>query len=128
MARSLKSDTATRSADLRARMAPTNTDQEIEGRPYKDYDYSPVPASASSTSGVYLPTTLPNVKKDTSNESQCVYHQFQIDMAEKGSKTLQYLAATAGESSSFLIFNLLQKHLNRKNYFLRNSFFHFLFT
>ncbi|XP_043462717.1 facilitated trehalose transporter Tret1-2 homolog [Leptopilina heterotoma] len=84
-------------------MTPTNrNNEEIEGQPYKEYVYSPVPVS--STSAVHHPTTtLTNFyKNNTSKESQCVnnkgYHHISQakKMAEKGSKFLQYLAATTG--------------------------------
>lgn len=99
-------------------MTPTNrNNEEIEGQPYKEYVYSPVPVS--STSAVHHPTTTFTnfYKQNTSKESQCVnnkdYHHQNEKMAEKGSKFLQYLAATTGKSKNknFLqILSLFSSH------------------
>ena len=66
---------------------------------YKEYAYSPVPASPLSSS-VYLPTTLPKGHED--DELPVSYRPGKrtnfkiIEMEESGSKLLQYVAATAG--------------------------------
>lgn len=82
-------------------MTPTHDNEEIEGRSYKDYAYSPVPVS--SPSAVY--DTPPvresvelNVRDRTS--SGTVDHRCCEEMTEKGSKIPQFLAAAAGESVS----------------------------
>lgn len=85
-------------------MAPTRRDEEIEGRSYKDYAYSPVPVSSSSA--VFDNTTpgKESVKLNTVNdkEPRCrcrisENHRAEA-MTEKGSTLVQYLAAAAGES------------------------------
>ncbi|XP_014474011.1 PREDICTED: facilitated trehalose transporter Tret1-like [Dinoponera quadriceps] len=86
-------------------MTPTHCDEKIEGHSYKDYAYSPVPVSSSSAvsdagtpgkesvqlmnvaSGKELCTTMSHTVGTT-----C----YSEDMAEKGSKLVQFLAAAAG--------------------------------
>lgn len=93
-------------------MTPTRGNEEIEGRSYKDYAYSPVPVS--SPSAVYDTDSTPdresvelNVRGRTSldivgNPSS------PENMTEKGSKRMQYLAAAAGKFAS------VDKGLNSK--------------
>ncbi|XP_014614373.1 PREDICTED: facilitated trehalose transporter Tret1-2 homolog [Polistes canadensis] len=104
-------------------MAPTHQQEEIEGRSYKEYAYSPVPVSSSSA--VYEPTT--NTTTDTiittittlDKETFVENNQNKADecklsatfgkvkgkcsaaeeMAEKGSTLLQYVAAAAANLS-----------------------------
>ncbi|XP_006571359.2 facilitated trehalose transporter Tret1 [Apis mellifera] len=79
-------------------MAPTHGQEEIEGR-YKEYAYSPVPAS--STSAVYDSTTLAKYPVDIGAGSPKyrtygVYEKCRVaEMTEKGSTLLQYVAAAA---------------------------------
>lgn len=85
-------------------MAPTHGQEEIEGR-YKEYAYSPVPAS--STSAVYDSTTLAKYPVDIGAGSPKyrtygVYEKCRVaEMAEKGSTLLQYVAAAAGKFQPF---------------------------
>ncbi|XP_076750808.1 facilitated trehalose transporter Tret1 [Xylocopa sonorina] len=77
-------------------MAPTHGNEEIEGR-YKEYAYSPVPAS--STSAVYHSTTPGKYPAEIGAGSpdyrtNSVYEKCRVaEMAEKGSTLPQYLAA-----------------------------------
>ena len=85
-------------------MAPTYGQEEIEGR-YKEYAYSPVPAS--STSAVYDSTTLAKYPVDIGAGSPKyrtygVYEKCRVaEMTEKGSTLLQYVAAAAGKFQPF---------------------------
>lgn len=81
-------------------MFPTHGHEEIEGR-YKEYVYSPVPAS--STSAVYDSTTLGKDPDEISAGSP-KYHTNGVnekcrvaEMTEKGSTVLQYVAAAVGK-------------------------------
>lgn len=79
-------------------MAPTHGRREdIEGRSkYKDYAYSPVPASSSS--GVYGSATLAKHPGEILNaiKYRSSHDKYRaIDMTEKGSTFLQYVAAAA---------------------------------
>ncbi|KAL2738759.1 facilitated trehalose transporter Tret1-2 [Vespula squamosa] len=90
-------------------MAPTRREEEIEGRSYKEYAYSPVPASSSSA--VYETTTTTLVKEpyvgSTNNGEEYRKSTFGIvttkcsvpEMVEKGSTLLQYVAAAAANLS-----------------------------
>ncbi|XP_047365216.1 facilitated trehalose transporter Tret1-like [Vespa velutina] len=90
-------------------MAPTHREEEIEGRSYKEYAYSPVPASSSSA--VYETTTTTLVKEpyviSTNNGEEFKKSTFGIvtskcsaaEMGEKGSTLLQYIAAAAANLS-----------------------------
>ncbi|KAL2731542.1 facilitated trehalose transporter Tret1-2 [Vespula maculifrons] len=90
-------------------MAPTRREEEIEGRSYKEYAYSPVPASSSSA--VYETTTTTLVKEpyveSTNNGEEYRKPTFGIvtskcsvpEMVEKGSTLLQYVAAAAANLS-----------------------------
>lgn len=89
-------------------MAPTRREEEIEGRSYKDYAYSPVPVSSSSA---VFDNTIPGDESVTLNtvnaKEPCrtpslpvVENHHPEDMTEKGSTFVQYLAAAAGESLS----------------------------
>ncbi|XP_076178832.1 facilitated trehalose transporter Tret1-2 homolog [Ptiloglossa arizonensis] len=71
-------------------MAPTHGRKEIEGRSYKEYAYSPVPASSSSA--VYDSPTLVSSKYQELNG---VHDEYPYEMTEKGSTLLQYIAASA---------------------------------
>lgn len=88
-------------------MAPTHGQEEIEGR-YKEYAYSPVPAS--STSAVYDSTTLAKYPVDIGAGSPKyrtygVYEKCRVaEMTEKGSTLLQYVAAAAGKFQPFYCF------------------------
>lgn len=83
-------------------MAPTHVQEEIEGR-YKEYAYSPVPTSCTST--VYYSPTLGkypikfggSLPKYRTIGDQCPA----AEMTEKGSTLLQYLAAAAGKFQPF---------------------------
>lgn len=82
-------------------MTPTRGNEEIEGRSYKDYAYSPVPVSSplavNDTPPVRESVEL-DVRDRTSlrtNGNRCPEN-----MTEKGSKLMQYLAAAAGKSLS----------------------------
>lgn len=83
-------------------MAPTRGHhEEIEGR-YKAYAYSPVPVSSSSA--VYSSTTLGRRPGESGFNSAKYYSlngahdEYRYsDMTEKGSTTLQYVAASAGK-------------------------------
>ncbi|XP_060822248.1 facilitated trehalose transporter Tret1-like [Bombus pascuorum] len=83
-------------------MAPTHVQEEIEGR-YKDYAYSPVPTSCTST--VYYSPTLGKYPIKFGG-SLPKYHTIgdhdkcpAAEMTEKGSTLLQYLAAAAANLS-----------------------------
>ncbi|KAG7201269.1 hypothetical protein KM043_004048 [Ampulex compressa] len=85
-------------------MTPTHRNEEIEGRSYKEYGYSPVPASSSSA--VYDSTTPGKDSVELSvkcnGDQRCGSGlDFRAkcradEMTEKGSKFLQYFAAAAG--------------------------------
>lgn len=74
-------------------MTPTRGDEEIEGRSYKDYAYSPVPVSSSSP----VFDTTPAKESAESNVQRVVINRYPADMTEKGSKLVQFLAAAAGK-------------------------------
>lgn len=84
-------------------MTPTRDNEEIEGRSYKDYAYSPVPVSSS----LVFDTTTPckeSVELSTQRGEESYRTSFRIvdnhrpeNMAEKGSKLVQFLAAAAGK-------------------------------
>lgn len=81
-------------------MAPTRDHEEIEGR-YKEYAYSPVPAS--STSAVFDSTALGKYPREIGAGSpeyriNGVHEKCRVaEMTEKGSTRLQYIAAAAGK-------------------------------
>ncbi|XP_025153422.1 facilitated trehalose transporter Tret1-2 homolog [Harpegnathos saltator] len=84
-------------------MTPTQHDEEIEGRSYKDYVYSPVPVSSSSAvfdantpgkESVQLNAVHGKELRRTS--SHVVDTRYPEDMTEKGSTFVQFLAAAAG--------------------------------
>lgn len=97
-------------------MAPTHGQEEIEGR-YKEYAYSPVPAS--STSAVYDSTTLAKYPVDIGAGSPKyrtygVYEKCRVaEMAEKGSTLLQYVAAAAGKFQPFYCSASFRRSLDR---------------
>ncbi|XP_011267482.1 facilitated trehalose transporter Tret1-2 homolog [Camponotus floridanus] len=84
-------------------MTPTRDNEEIEGRSYKDYAYSPVPVSSSLA---VFDTATPgkeSVELSTERGEESYRTSFRIvdnhhpeNMAEKGSKFVQFLAAAAG--------------------------------
>ncbi|XP_024885505.1 facilitated trehalose transporter Tret1-2 homolog [Temnothorax curvispinosus] len=78
-------------------MTPTRGNEEIEGRSYIDYAYSPVPVS--SPSAVYGTPGTPPVREsvELSIRDRIVAHP--EEMTEKGSKLPQFLAAGAGSLS-----------------------------
>jgi len=76
-------------------MTPTHGNEQIEGRSYKDYAYSPVSVSSSST---VFGTTTPDKKSVESNVQHVIGNRYPADMTEKGSKLVQFLAAAAGKS------------------------------
>lgn len=81
------------------KMTPTHGNEEIEGRSYKDYAYSPVPVSPPSA--VYKPPVRESVELNSGRTSlRTVGHRYPEEMAEKGSKLPQFLAAAAGKSAS----------------------------
>jgi len=89
------------------KMTPTRSNEEIGGRSYKDYVYSPVPASSSSA---VLAAATPD-RKSANVESNAVLNDKKFcetplcvvatrhpeSMTEKGSKVVQFLAAAAGK-------------------------------
>ncbi|XP_018396374.1 PREDICTED: solute carrier family 2, facilitated glucose transporter member 8-like [Cyphomyrmex costatus] len=80
-------------------MTPTRGNEEIEGRTYKDYAYSPVPVS-SLTAVNGTPPVRESVELDTRNSSlRANGHSVAEDMTEEGSKRVQFLAAAAGNLS-----------------------------
>lgn len=88
-------------------MAPTHRNEEIEGRSYKDYVYSPVPVSSSSA--VSHSTTLSEKPPAESvpGDKQAFPELFGFcekcganKMTEKGSTLLQYIAAAAANLST----------------------------
>lgn len=93
-------------------MTPTHRNEEIEGRSYKDYAYSPV--AVSSSSAVFDATTpgkesvqlnVVRGKELCRTTSYAVGTRHPEEMAEKGSTLVQFLAAAAGESvNPFLLF------------------------
>lgn len=82
------------------KMTPTRGNEEIEGRSYKDYAYSPVPVSPPSA--VYKPPVRESVELNISGRTslRTVGHRHPEEMTEKGSKLPQFLAAGAGKSAS----------------------------
>lgn len=76
-------------------MTPTRGNEEIEGRSYKDYAYSPVPVSPPSA--VYKPPVRESVELNISGRTslRTVGHRRPEEMTEKGSKLPQFLAAGA---------------------------------
>ncbi|KAI4491219.1 hypothetical protein M0802_010315 [Mischocyttarus mexicanus] len=107
-------------------MAPTHQQEEIEGRSYKEYAYSPVPVSSSSavyeqttttttiTANTTTTTTTTTLNKDNTfeninNREECkilagnfgnVKGKCSVaEMTEKGSTLLQYVAAAAANLS-----------------------------
>lgn len=83
------------------KMTPTRGNEEIEGRSYKDYAYSPVPVS-SPLAVNDTPPLRESVELDVrdrtslrTNGNRCPEN-----MTEQGSKLIQYLAAAAGKSLS----------------------------
>ncbi|KAH0956782.1 hypothetical protein HN011_009732 [Eciton burchellii] len=90
-------------------MAPTRSNEEIGGRSYKDYAYSPV--SVSSSSAVHA-TDTPDRKVANAVELNAVHDKQFCEtalcviathrpesMMEKGSKLIQFLAAAAANLS-----------------------------
>lgn len=77
-------------------MTPTRGNEEIEGRSYKDYAYSPVPVSSSSA--VFDTTTPAKESVKPNVQRVVVVNHHPADMTEKGSKLVQFLAAAAGKS------------------------------
>lgn len=84
-------------------MTPTRDNEEIEGRSYKDYAYSPVPVSSSLA--VFDTATPGKESLELSTEcgEESCRTSFRIvdnhrpeNMTEKGSKFVQFLAAAAG--------------------------------
>ncbi|XP_054005502.1 solute carrier family 2, facilitated glucose transporter member 8-like [Hylaeus anthracinus] len=80
-------------------MAPTHGREEIEGRSYKEYAYSPVPASSSSAA---YDSATPRRQSDDNGDGSTRYNDpssvrkfLLTDMTEKGSTILQYVAAAA---------------------------------
>lgn len=96
-------------------MTPTQCDEKIEGSSYKDYVYSPVPP-VSSSSAVFdgnIPgkeSVQLNVVRDKEFSCRCRISSYAVgtrypeNMTEQGSKFVQFLAATAGESVPFYFF------------------------
>ncbi|XP_017754191.1 PREDICTED: facilitated trehalose transporter Tret1-2 homolog [Eufriesea mexicana] len=82
-------------------MAPTHGHEEIEGR-YKEYAYSPVPAS--STSALYDSTALGKYPETGAGSPKYRINGVQkcrvAEMTEKGSTILQYAAAAAANLCS----------------------------
>lgn len=85
-------------------MTPTRN-EEIEGRPYKDYAYSPVPVSSSSAVFDAVTPGKETVELSTEKGKESCRTSFRVvdnyrpeDMTEKGSKLVQFLAAAAGKS------------------------------
>lgn len=84
------------------KMTPTRSNEQIEGRSYKDYVYSPVSESASSA---VFDTATPeelaklNMDKDSRGTapSSIAAHRPENMGAEEGSKLIQFLAAAAGK-------------------------------
>lgn len=82
------------------KMTPTRGNEEIEGRSYKDYAYSPVPVSSLSTVND-TPPVRESVELDIRSTSlRTNGHSGPEDMTEEGSKYVQFLAAAAGKSPS----------------------------
>jgi len=80
-------------------MTPTRDSEKIEGRSYKDYAYSPVPVS--SPSAVYdTPPVRESVELGIRDRTLRTGHCCPENMTEKGSKRVQFLAASAGKSPS----------------------------
>lgn len=85
-------------------MTPTYRDEEIEGRSYKDYGYSPVPVSPSSTlfdntnpAKAYVqPNTIRHKELNGTSLLDADTDRYE-DMAEKSSTFYQYLAAATGK-------------------------------
>lgn len=89
-------------------MTPTRDNEEIEGRSYKDYVYSPVAVSSSPTVFATTPekeSVELNVKR---GEDLCrtpldtIDNRYAENMTEKGSTLVQFLAAASGKSSSII--------------------------
>ncbi|XP_011693009.1 PREDICTED: solute carrier family 2, facilitated glucose transporter member 8-like isoform X2 [Wasmannia auropunctata] len=82
-------------------MTPTHGNEEIEGRTYKDYGYSPVPVSSPSAVNDTPPVDRESVELDIRGRtsSHTVNHRCPEDMTEKGSKRVQFLAASAASLS-----------------------------
>ncbi|XP_018312785.1 solute carrier family 2, facilitated glucose transporter member 8 isoform X2 [Mycetomoellerius zeteki] len=80
-------------------MTPTRGNEEIEGRSYKDYAYSPVPVSSLSTVND-TPPVRESVELDIRSTSlRTNGHSGPEDMTEEGSKYVQFLAAAAASLS-----------------------------
>ncbi|XP_072751293.1 facilitated trehalose transporter Tret1 [Anoplolepis gracilipes] len=83
-------------------MTPTRDNEEIEGRSYKDYAYSPVPVSSSSAVFDTATPDKKSVELSTERDKKSCRTSFRVvdnshpeDMTEKGSKLVQILAAAA---------------------------------
>ncbi|XP_066589351.1 facilitated trehalose transporter Tret1-like [Prorops nasuta] len=88
-------------------MTPTHRGEEIEGRSYKEYVYSPVPPSStaatcqSDTPGrpsQELSTRVLTTDDQSTPDNQQLNNQvqqFTLEMAEEGSRFMQYLAAAS---------------------------------
>lgn len=91
-------------------MTPTRDNEEIEGRSYKDYAYSPVAVSSSPAVFATTPekeSVELNVKR---GEDLCsrtpldtTGNRYAENMTEKGSTLVQFLAAASGKFQSSLI-------------------------
>lgn len=102
-----RSEEAEREREIE-KMTPTRGNEEIEGRSYKDYAYSPVPVSSPSTVND-TPPVRESVELDIRRTSlRTNGHSGPEDMTEKGSKRIQIVAAATGKSSS------INKRLNTK--------------
>jgi len=77
-------------------MTPTRDSEKIEGRCYKDYVYSPVPVSSPSA----VCDTPPVRESVELGRTLRIGHCCSENMTEKGSKRVQFLAASAGKSPS----------------------------
>lgn len=90
------------------KMTPTQCDEKIEGSSYKDYVYSPVPP-VSSSSAVFDGNISDeeSVQLNVVNKKwpcRCRVSSYAVgNMTEQGSKFVQFLAATAGESFIYLL-------------------------
>ncbi|KAL0125280.1 hypothetical protein PUN28_004423 [Cardiocondyla obscurior] len=80
-------------------MTPTRGNEEIEGRSYKDYAYSPVPVSSLSAANDTPPVIRESVELTSRTSSRTNGQHYSEEMTEKGSKLPQFLAAGAGSLS-----------------------------
>lgn len=97
-------------------MTPTRGNEEIEGRSYKDYAYSPV--SVSSPSAVCdTPPVRESVELNVRGRTSL--RTTGEEMTEKGSKLPQFLAAGAGKSASVNICRAKSSSENKLIYFCK---------